>query len=97
MKLLLIPCLLLCVSACKPAEEAHTIIKEGAATGVAQMDRARVLSDLTHVTAALATWKLEHESYPATLSELGLKLNYPDDLTYDAQTGKVRSKTFPNL
>jgi hypothetical protein len=96
--LLMSSCLfLLLFGACKPAEEAQDLVKKGAETALSQPDRARVLSDLTRVTAALTTWKLDHDRYPETVAELGLQLNYPADIIYDARTGKVRSKTFPNL
>lgn len=90
-------CLLLACISCKPTQETQETISKGVATTLSQADRARVLSDLTQVTAALTNYRLEHGSYPPSLKELGLSLNYPEDLVYDAKNGQVRSKTFPDL
>lgn len=87
---------LLC-PACKPVQEAQETVREGTAKTLSQIDRAKVLSDLTQVTAALSNYRLQHEGYPNSLKELGLSLNHPEDLIYDAKTGQVRSKTFPDL
>lgn len=84
--------------ACQPAQEAQDTVKEGLKTTTDQIDRAKVLSDLTQVTGALATYRIQNDGKnPGSISDLKLELNYPQDLEYDAKTGNVRSKTFPDL
>ncbi|PIQ28609.1 hypothetical protein COW36_12445 [bacterium (Candidatus Blackallbacteria) CG17_big_fil_post_rev_8_21_14_2_50_48_46] len=85
------------LTACKAAEDAQKTIEEGAKLTTGQIDRAKVLSDLTQITGALATYRMQNEKYPDSLKDLNLSLNYPQDLEYDAKTGNVRSKTFPDL
>lgn len=61
-------------------------------------DRTRVLSDLTRIRQSLELYKAQHEEYPASISELGLKkLYYTDEYEYDSATGKVSSKSYPTL
>lgn len=97
MKRILILLLLTVLGACKPAEEARDITSEAARTAVGQIDRSKVLSDLTSITAAMGGYYLQNNAYPAKLEDLKLKLYHPEDIIYDPKTGKVRSKTFPDL
>lgn len=71
--------------------------KEGAGQTVGQVDRAKALSDLTLVTEALMTYYTQNQKYPKSLKELKLDLYYPEDISYDPETGKTRSKTYPDL
>lgn len=94
----LLSCLLLSgLTACDMFKDSQDTVKEGANTTIQQIDRARVLSDLTSITAALQSYRLQYEKYPASLDELKLQLNHPEDLVYDPEKGQVRSKTFPDL
>lgn len=34
---------------------------------------------------------------PDSLDELGLKLNYPGDLSYDSSSGAVKSSSYPTF
>lgn len=84
--------------ACKPAQEAQDTVKEGLKTTTDQIDKAKVLSDLTQVTGALATYRIQNDGKnPGSIQDLKLELNYPQDLVYDPKEGSVRSKTFPYL
>jgi len=87
-----------CLSACDLAKETSDTAKDGAKDVVQQIDRSKALGDLTTITAALNTYGMQHDgAFPASLEELKLNLYYPDDLVYDPKTGKVHSKTYPNL
>ncbi len=92
--LIFLSCLL---TACQPTQEARETAQEAAKTTIAQIDRAKVLSDINTVKTAVSAYQLEKQKYPETLAELNLSLSYPDDLSYDASSGQVSSKTFPNL
>jgi hypothetical protein len=86
------------LSACKPAQEAQDTVKEGLKVTTDQIDKAKILSDLTLITGAMLTYQMQNEGKnPASIKELKLDLNYPQDLDYDPKTGQVRSKTFPDL
>lgn len=87
----------LALSACEAAQEARETTQEAARTTIAQIDQAKVLSDLNTAKTALAAYQVENQKFPAALAELKIQLNYPDELAYDATTGQVRSKTFPNM
>lgn len=89
--------LVLGLTACKAAEEAHDTIKDGAINTVKAPDRARAVGDLTIAFGAIQTYYTQNNKYPATLEELKLNLYNPADLVYDPKTGKVHSKSFPNL
>ena len=97
MKLIILIALACLLTACQPAQEASETAQEAAKTTIAQIDRAKVLSDINTVKTAVNAYQLEKQKYPETLAELSLSLNYPDDLSYDASTGQISSKTFPNL
>ena len=84
--------------ACKPAQEAQDTVKNGLKATTDQIDKAKVLSDLTLVTGAMISYQMQNDGKnPASIKDLKLDLNYPQDLEYDPKTGQVRSKTFPDL
>ena len=89
--------LLLTLIACKPAEEASDTLKQGAGDTVKQIDRSQTMSDLTSITAAMQGYYLQHNKYPDKISDLKLRLYHPEDIDYDPKTGRVRSKTFPEM
>ncbi len=96
MKKWIMLCLLL-FSVLVACEESQETVKDGVKTGVGQIDKAKVFSDLTLVTGTLQEYHLQNQKNPESLEELKLKLYHPEDLVYDAKTGTVRSKTYPNL
>lgn len=86
------------LTSCKLAKDTSDTAKEGAKTMVQQIDRSKALGDLTTATAALNSYGMQNDgAFPASLDELKLDLYYPEDLVYDPKTGKVHSKTYPNL
>lgn len=80
-------------------DQTQETIKDGTSTAIGQIDRSKVLSDLTLVTSSLQEYHLQNQKNPDNLEALKLesKLYHPEDLIYDAKTGTVKSKTFPNL
>ena len=82
------------LSGCRNESET---LKKGASDTVKQIDRSKALSDLTQVTGVLHSYYAEHQSYPSSIKELKLNLYYPNDLDYEPATGKIRSKTYPDL
>lgn len=78
-------------------DQSQQTVKDGTSTAIGQIDRSKVLSDLTLVTSTLQEYHLQNQKNPESLEELKLELYFPEDLVYDAKTGTVRSKTFPNL
>lgn len=89
--------LLCCLLGCDLAEDTQNTAQDGAVGAVKQIDKSKVLSDLTQVTGELQTYHMQHEKYPDSLDELKLKLYHPEDLDYDPKTGQVHSKTYPKL
>ena len=96
MKKWIVLCLML-LSVLVACEETQDTVKDGVNTGVGQIDKAKVLSDLTLVTSSLQEYHLQNQKNPESIDELKLKLYHPEDLVYDAKTGTVRSKSYPNL
>ncbi len=63
---------------------------------LANPDRARVQLELANLRAALSKHKaLEGGEYPSSLSALGIKLSFPDDIVYDSSSGTVKSRAYP--
>ena len=70
---------------------------KSAENGAPSPNRSRAMSDLTQTTAALQEYYVMEGKFPDSLSDLKLELYHPDDLAYDPKTGKLRSKTYPEL
>jgi hypothetical protein len=82
---------------CSLIKETRNDAQSAAGDTVGQITRSQAMSDLTQTTAALQQYYVQENKYPETLSDLKLELYHPKDLDYDAKTGKLRSKTFPDL
>lgn len=78
-----------------PTPPRTTPVAPNAPLNLSKPDEARVQLDLAAVRAAVERAKQIDGKTPASLDEMGVKLNYPADLTYDAATGAVQSKTYP--
>lgn len=89
-------CLSLGTSGCSLIQDTRNA-GDGAAQTVKEITRSTAMSDLTQTTAALQEYYVLEGKYPADLAQLKLELYHPEDLDYDPQTGKLRSKTFPDL
>jgi len=61
-------------------------------------ERVKVINDLHLLRTAIQTYRIEHNGEnPPSLKSLNVKLYYPDEYIYDRETGKVRSKKYPEL
>lgn len=89
--------LLLGLSGCSLVKETRNDAQSAAGDTVGQISRSQAMSDLTQTTAALQQYYVQENKYPETLEKLKLELYHPEDLDYDATTGKLRSKTYPDL
>ncbi len=87
--------LLGCKAKSKPAASGGPI-DPAAPMQVDKPDRMRIQLDLANLRAALQKHKaLEGGSYPGSLSALGVKVSFPDDIVYDASAGTVKSRAYP--
>lgn len=84
-------------SGCSLIKETRNDAQNAAGDTVGQITRSQSMSDLTQTTAALQQYYVQENKYPETLGDLKLELYHPEDLAYDPKTGKLRSKTFPDL
>lgn len=90
-------CLSLGASGCSLIQDTRRDGQDGAGQSVREITRSTAMSDLTQTTAALQEYYVLEGKYPADLAALKLELYHPEDLDYDPKTGKLRSKTFPDL
>ncbi len=60
-------------------------------------DQAKVAIDIASARDAIRKNQQIEGSNPQSLNQLGVRFFYPDDLVYDAASGTVTSKTYPNL
>ena len=72
-------------------------IRPGAAMNSHTPDKARVGTDLAAARKEIRMYKMLNGKLPASLKVLGLRPYFPADLFYNAETGRVGSRTFPNM
>lgn len=84
-------------SGCSLIQETRNAGQDAAGNTVKEITRSTAMSDLTQTTAALQEYYVLEGKYPEDLAKLKLELYHPEDLEYDPKTGKLRSKTFPDL
>ncbi len=88
-------------SGCSKGKEATSetkqIVKGYAKSVLNAPSKAKIVSDLSALRQAIQTYRVEHSAFPASLSNLSVKLYYPNEYNYNANTGEVKSKKYPNL
>jgi len=86
-----------CSKGKEAASETKTIVKGYAKSVLNAPSRAKIVSDLSTLRRTVQEYKVEHSAFPSSLGELHLKLYYPNEYNYNANTGEVKSKKYPNL
>lgn len=61
--------------------------------------RTAVKAEIAVLRGAIATHRRTLGSYPASLDELepSVRLTFPDEYDYDAESGEVESRSYPDL
>jgi hypothetical protein len=93
--------LVLVASGCKNSRDAaietKTIVKDYA-DGLSKLpSKTTAITELASLRQAINMYKIEKGTYPESLSDLHVKIGNPEDYEYNSQTGKVKSKHYPNL
>jgi hypothetical protein len=71
-------------------------LPQGYPGDLAKPDQVRVQMDLSSARAAVREYQMTHDSKnPPDIGSLHLNLSYPGDITYDANSGTVKSRTYP--
>jgi hypothetical protein len=102
---LVLPALLLLVAACEkpapppPTGRPATGTVGGAPTPAALVDRVRVQTDLAALRSAIQIYRGTNNAFPSQSNLDALQTNYRIgvEYDYDATTGVVRSRTWPEL
>ena len=86
---------------CKKAKDAtietKTITKEYAKGLAAVPSKTRTVAELASLRRAIEMYKVKNEKYPERLSDLPIEVKDINEYEYDSQTGKVKSRFYPNL
>lgn len=88
-------------SGCKKAKDAtietKTVTKEYAKGVAAVPGKAKTVAALAEIRHAINMYRVEKGKYPEKLSDLPLKVTTPEHFEYNPETGKIKSKYYPNL
>lgn len=79
------------------AQETETVVKEYSNAVTKAPSKTKVLTELASIRKAIKMYKVENEKYPEELSDLPVKIKEPEEYKYNPETGKVKSKFYPNL
>lgn len=79
------------------SESAGEITKKYAKGVVEVPKKAQVITELHSIRRAIEMFKVDKERCPEELSELPIKIKYPEEYEYDHETGEVKSKHYPDL
>lgn len=86
-----------CSKGKEAASETKQIVKGYAKSVLNAPSKAKIVSDLSALRQAIQAYRVEHSAFPASLSDLSVKLYYPNEYNYNPNTGEVKSKKYPNL
>ena len=86
-----------CALAGCPEHKAAPRTPEHAPMNLEKPERAHVELDLANARAAITKHQQIEGGNPKSLDQLGVRFFHPNDIVYDAATGSVGSKTYPEL
>jgi hypothetical protein len=89
------------LSGCREGEEASQeadkIVKDYSKGLVEAPKKTKILTEIAVIRKSLEIYKIENGKYPESLSELQIRIKEVDEYQYDSESGKVKSKNYPNL
>ena len=89
------------LSGCREGEEAiqeaDKIVKDYSKGLVEAPKKTKILTEIAVIRKALEIYKIENGKYPESLGDLPIKIKEVDEYQYDSESGKVKSKHYPNL
>ncbi len=92
---------LLFLSGCKEGKEAvketDKIVKDYSKGLIEAPKKTKILTEIATIRQALEIYRIENGEYPESLSVLPIKIKEIDKYQYDSESGKVKSKHYPNL
>jgi len=101
MKLLIFTLIIIFLSGCsegrEAVHEADKIVKDYSKGLIEAPKKTEIITEIATVRKELEIYKIDNGKYPESLSELQIKIKYPDEYKYDKETGNVKSKNYPNL
>ncbi len=101
MKLLIFILIIIFLSGCSEGKEAvreaDKIVKDYSKGLIEAPKKTEIITEIAAVRKELEIYKIDKGKYPKSLTELQIKIKYPDEYQYDKETGKVKSKNYPNL
>ena len=93
--------IIILLSGCSKGEEAiqeaDKIVKEYSKGLVEAPKKIKILTEIAVIRKALEIYKIENGKYPESLGDLPIKIKDPEEYQYNKETGKVKSKNYPNL
>ncbi len=96
-RILLILFLVISMSlACSKGEKTKVKIAKSIEKKIELPKRLKVIDDLKKIRDAVVVYRNLKGINPASLENLPLELNYPDEYIYDSNRGTVRSKKYAN-
>jgi len=60
-------------------------------------ERLKVIVDISNIRNAVVVYRNTNEVNPPSLEAMNLELHYSGEYTYDANTGVVKSKNYPDI
>jgi hypothetical protein len=82
---------------CRRGDKTKVVIEKSMAERIELPEKLKVTIDLRNIRNAIVAYETNHQQFPALLDELSIDLNYPGEYEYDAQSGVVTSKNYPDL
>jgi hypothetical protein len=101
MKLLIFTLIIIFLSGCsegrEAVREADKIVKDYSEGLIEAPKKTEIITEIAIIRKALEIYKIDKGRYPESLTELKIKIKYPDEYQYDKENGKVKSKNYPNF
>lgn len=82
----------------EPPKDRTMPVKPGAAMHLDKPDQVRVQLDLVQARSSIQIYQQTHGGKsPPNLAETGVHFHFPKDIVYDANSGTIKSKTYPDM
>jgi len=101
MKLIVLLILIAFLPGCKQGKEAvketKKIVKDYSNGLIEAPKKTRIITEIASIRKAINMYRIENNKYPESLSELSVKIKDTAEYQYNPETGRVKSKHYPEL
>ncbi len=89
--------IILVLFGCSKGEKTEVKMAKSVEEKIKLPERLKTIEDISNIRNGIVVYRNTNEVNPPSLKAMNLELHYPEEYVYDASTGVVKSKNYPDI